>query len=835
MNTLTFLEMSWHDVRYACRTLRQHPMFTAVCLLTLAIGIGANTAVFSVLNSVLLKPLPYPHADKLVALRQVAPGAEGLADLSDGLLLSPSMYVTYDQHNRSFEAIGVWAADRASVTRIGSPEEVGVIGVTDGVLQTLAVSPALGRWLTARDQIPDGPRNIMLGYGYWQRRFGGAISIIGKTIWVNSRSWQIIGVMPRGFQIVDQDFDLLMPLAFPRTNLKLAGFGFNGIARLKAGVTIPRADADIARLLPVWMDSWTNGPGTNPHFYENWRIRPAIRPLKQAVIGSIGNVLWVVMGTIGLVMLMACANVTNLMLVRIEARQQELAVREALGASSRRILRIILVESGLLGFAGGLVASALAYIALRVLVAIGPGQLPRLNEITLDTRTYVLTLLLSVLVSLFIGLISAFKHLRPQNAGALRSGNRTSTASRERHRTRNILVAAQVALALVLLVSAGLMIRTVQALHSVDPVFSDGRHLQTVRITIPTSLVPNPERVARMQNDLADKLASIPGVSSAAFASQMPMENFGSDWDEIRAENQPRQQNGILPLRLYKYASPGFFHTAGTRLLAGRDITWEDIYKQRHVVLVSENLARELWSTPSAAIGKRVREFSEMPWHEVIGVVQNTRENGVAQDAPETIYWPPLMQYMFGSKALEAKRDVTFIVRTRRAGTARFLDEVRRAVWSVEPDLPIASTPTMEEIYHHSLARPSFTLVMLAIAGAMAFILGVVGVYGVISYAVSQRRREIGIRLAFGARKGELHRMFVWSAVRISGLGVLCGLAMALGLTRFMKSLVFEVSPLDPMTFFAVLSLLTVAVIVASYVPARRAATFNPIEVLNAE
>ena len=834
MNTINFAETILQDLRYSARALHQNPVFTAVALLTLAIGIGANTAVFSVVNSIVLKPLQYPNPDELVAIRQIAPGAEGLANLSDGLLLSPSMYVTYSEHNRSFQSMGVWTADTASVNGLGEPEEVRDVAVTDGVLQSLGVPPALGRWLSAQDQIPNGPRNLMLGYGYWQRRFGASRSMIGHTIHVDSRPWQIVGVMPRGFRVVDADFDLLTPLLFPRTNLILAGFGYRGIARLKPGVMIAQANADIARMVPIWMDSWTNGPGTNPHVYKKWRIAPAIRPLKQEVIGSIGNVLWVVMGTIGLVMLITCANVTNLMLVRVEGRQQELAVRAALGASSMRILRILLIESAVLGLFGGLLGLGIAYAGLRLLVAIGPGQLPRLNEIALDSPALGFALLLSLLVSLFLGLIPALKYVHPQLAEALRGAGRTATVSRERHGARNVLVAAQVAMALLLLVTAGLMIRTVQALRSVQPGFLDGRHLQTMRISIPPSLIPDPERVTRMQNEITDMLAAIPGVTSAGFGSQMPMEDFGSDWDEIFAQDRPHP-GSAPPLRLYKYVSPGFFHAAGTRILAGRDITWKEIYNQRHVILISENLARELWVTPSAAIGKRMREFSEMPWHEVIGVVEDVRENGVTQDAPETIYWPPLMQYLFGRKALDAKRTMTFIIRSPLAGKEGLARQVQRAVWSVEPQLPVASIRTMQDIYNQSLSRPSFALVMLAIAGVMALILGVVGVYGVISYTVSQRRREMGIRMALGAHNRELKKLFVWSALKIASIGGVVGLAMAVGLTRFMKSLIFQISPLDPLTFIAVPAILATAVILASYIPARRAVSLNPMEVLKAE
>ncbi len=834
MNSINFLEAVLSDIRYGLRALTEQPMFTAIALVTLAVGIGANIAVFSVVNGVLLKPLAYPNPDGLVALRQVAPGAQGLANVPDGFLLSPSMYVTYDEHNRSFQSLGVWANDAASVTGMRQPEEVRDVAVTDGVLEALRVAPALGRWLRPQDQVPNGPRNLMLGYGYWQRRFGGSPSVIGRTIRVDERSWEIVGVMPRGFRVVTADFDLLRPLRFSRTNLALAGFGYRGIARLKPGVTIAQANSDLTRMLPIWMDSWSNGPGTDSHFYERWRITPAIRLLKTEVTGNIGNVLWVVMGTIALVMLMACANVTNLMLVRVGGRQREIAVRAALGASSMRITGALLIESGMLGLAGSVLGLGLASAGLRLLLAIGPGQLPRLDEIALDGRALAFGLLLAMLSSLFLGLIPAFKYVRPRVAEALRSGGRSTTVSRERHRARNTLVAAQVAVALVLISGAGLMIRTFQALHSVHPGFTDGRHLQTMRVSIPESLIASPERVTRLQNDITDQLAAIPGVSAAAFGSQMPMELFGSGWDEIFAEDKT-DESSAPPLRLYKYVSPGFFHAAGTRLIAGRDIAWNEIHGQRHVVLISENLAREVWGSPDTAVGKRIREFTQMPWHEVIGVVENVRESGVTEDAPATVYWPPLMQYMSGSKKLQAWRDVTFVLRSERAGREDLVRQAQHAVWSVEPQIPVASIRTMQEIYDDSLARPSFTLVMLAIAGIMALILGVIGVYGVISYAVSERQREIGIRIALGARNAELKSMFVWSALKVGCAGAAIGLVMAVGFSRFMQSLVFEISPLDPVTLVAAPLLLAIAVILASYLPARRATSLNPAEVLKAD
>jgi predicted permease len=468
------------------------------------------------------------------------------------------------------------------------------------------------------------------------------------------------------------------------------------------------------------------------------------------------------------------------------------------------------------------------------LTAIGPESLPRLSEISLDGRSLAFTLILSVLSGLLFGSIPVLRYAPSRQTVPLLGAMRTASVSRERQRGRNLLVVAQVAMALVLLISAVLMIRTFNAMRNVDPGFSDPASLQVMRISIPETLVRDPQTATRMQNNIQDKLAAIPGVSSAGFAASVPMSGAEPAWDEIFIQGKA-YEGEEPPLRLYNYVSPGYFHTAGTRIVAGRDFTWTDIYGLRPVGIVSESLAHELWGSPDAAVGKHFREYPSMPWYEVVGVVQDVRENGVDQTSPATVYWPSLMDDFYGPGRPEARRTLYFAMRSNRAGTQAFINEMQQAVWSVNSNLPLADISTMQDIYSQSMARTSFTLVMLAIAGTMALALGILGIYGVISYAVSQRTREIGIRMALGAKKSELAWMFVRSALVLTGLGTAVGLGAAAALMRLMRTLLFGISPLDPITFIAVPVVLIAAAALASYLPARRTAAVDPIEALRAE
>jgi predicted permease len=815
-------------MRHILRRLAHAPMFTAVAVATLAIGIGASTAIFSVIDGILLKPLPYAHSEELIELDHSAFG-----DNIQHTGMAPFLYYTYREQNRTLEDVGMWDDGTVTVTGLAEPEQVNELDVTDGVLPLLKVQPILGRVFSRMDDSPGSAETVMLTFGYWKGRLGGDTGVIGRRILVNGRAMEVIGVLPEKFRFLDMKPALLLPMRRDRNKTFLGQFSYQALARLKPGVTLAQANADVARMIPIALESFPPFPGYNRSMFVDAKLAPLVVPLKQAMVGDIGKVLWVLMGTIGIVLLIACANVANLLLVRADGRRQELAIRAALGAGWAQIARELLMESVMLGVLGGAAGLGLAYGALQLLMAIAPANLPRIENISIDGTVLGFTLGTSFAAGLLFGIIPVVKYAGPQLGTALRAGGRTLSQSKERHRARNILVVVQVALALVLLIGSGLMIRTFQTLNRVEPGFTAPQQLETLRISIPESQVKDEMQVVRAEQAIIEKIEAIPGVSSAGLTSLIPMTNRG--WqDGLFAEDHAYSESQIPPLRHFKFVSPGLLKTMGNSLLAGRDFTWTDVYERRPVAMVSENLARELWREPGAAIGKRVRESLKAPWREVVGVVSNERDDGLNQKAPTIVIWPIWLDDFSGNKTF-VWRSLAYIVRSSRTGSKGFLDEISKAVWAVNPNLPVYNVHTVQEIYNKSLARTSFTLVMLAIAGAMALLLGVVGIYGVISYSVSQRTREIGIRMALGARKGEVTRMFVGQGLRLAAIGVACGLAAAAGLTRLMTSLLFEVNPVDPLTFATVPLGLVVAAGIASYLPALRASGVDPMEALRAD
>jgi predicted permease len=818
-----------NGLKQVLRRLARAPMFTAITLVTLAAGVGANTVVFSVLEGVLIKPLPYPKPDELIGVWLTAPGIH-LKEFE----LSPSDYFIFREQNRTLQDIGLYAGDSVSATGIAEPEQVRALRVTDGTLPLLGISPMLGHTFTKQDDSPGAPETVMLTYGYWRRKFGGDSSVIGRNIIVDGKTRQIIGVLPQQFHFLDwEDPAVITPFQFDRNKTNLGNFSYDGLARLKPGVTIEQVNTDVARMLPIVMSSFAAPPGFSLKLFEDAHIGPNVRPLKRDVVGDVGSVLWVLMGSIGMVLLIACANVANLLLVRVEGRRQELAVRAALGAGRGRIAADLLLESIILGLLGSTVGLGLAYAALRVLAAIAPAGLPRVHEIGIDGRVLLFTLLISLLASVLFGSIPIFKYAGVRLSTGIREGGRALSQSKEQHRARSVLVVVQVALALVLLICSGLMIRTFRALTNVNPGFAGPATLQTFRISIPTALVKENEQVVRAQEEILHKLAAIPGVGSVGVISNLPM-TFGGWHDPIFIENHTYAEGELPPLRTFRFVSPEYLNTLATPLVAGREITWNDTYKKIPVAMVSENLAREYWHDPAAALGKRIRVSTKDDWREIIGVVGDVYDEGVSAPATSIAYWPLLMDH-FESDDSMSMREVAFAIRSSRTGSESFLKEVRQAVWSVNPNLPLADVHPLDFYYKRSMARTSFTLIMLGVAGSMALLLGVVGIYGVIAYSVSQRTREIGIRMALGAQHKTLTGMFVRHGLSLTAIGVACGLVLAIIVMRLMSSLLFKVSPIDPVAYSAASLGLVATAFLASYLPSRRASAVDPVEALRAE
>jgi predicted permease len=596
---------------------------------------------------------------------------------------------------------------------------------------------------------------------------------------------EIIGILPRNFRFLDeQDVSLILPLKLDRNQTTLGNFSYFGIARLKAGVTLAQASADVARMLPITLRAFPPQPGLSVELLENARLVPNLLPLKQDVVGSVGTLLWVLMGGVAMVLLIACANVANLLLVRTAGRRTELTLRVALGASRGRIAVQLLCESALLGLLGGILSLGLSWAALRLLVRLAPSGLPRVGDIGVDVAVLCFTLGIAVSTSLLFGLIPVFKHAGAR-AGLPESG-RTLGPSRERQRAQDSLVTVQVALALVLLVCAGLMLRTFRMLTRVDPGFVSPALVQTFRVAIPPLDVPDGAGVSRLEQRIQERLAAIPGVAAAGFASAVPMDG-DNRLDNVFVADRTYEQGSLPPLQHLVFISPGYLHTLGIPVRAGRDLDWTETYNRVPVALVSESFAREHWRTPAEALGRRIRLSSVDDWREIIGVVGDVHDQGVDRPARSTVYWPTLLARS-QSQPFRVQRTVTFVVRSPLAGSESLMKQVRQAVGSVDANLPLARVHTLNHFYARSMARTSFTLVMLGIAGGMALLLGTVGLYGVIAWSVSRRTREIGVRMALGAQSRTILALIVGRGMAIIFVGLAAGIGGALALTRLLST-----------------------------------------------
>ena len=815
-------------MRHSLRRLFKNPAFALASIITVGAAIGANALIFSVVNGVVLKPLPYAEPRALVGAWLLAPGVE-----QGPVQQSAATYFMLRDSARSFQDIGLWSGGSVTITGRGEPEQIETLNVTDGTLPILGIYPALGRAISKEDDLPNGPNVVLITHRYWQRAFAASPTAIGQSLMVNGAAREVIGVLPENFQFLRANPQVILPMKLNRATIHAAGFNYQAVARLKPGVTLAQANADVERLLPQLTQRFALPPGFTQEMFDDARFGSLVRPLDVDVVGDIGNMLWVLFGTVALVMLVACANVANLFLVRAEARQQELAIRLALGAEGRQLAWQLMSESLTVALLGGVLGTALAYGGIQLLVYLQPAQLPRLNEITLDPIVLLFTLSISMLAGLLFGAIPILKYARPHMASALKDSSRGSSEGRERHRARNTLVVAQVALAAVLLVASGLMVRTFLAIRDVPPGFQNPERVLTFRVSIPTAVVGNVDQVARMHEEVAHRLEAVAGVESVGVSSSVTMDQQSTN-DPIWVEDFPESDTKIPALRRMKYLGARYFDTMGNPIIAGRDITWTDVHTGAAVALLSENLAREYWGEPAKAIGKRVRRTPKAGWVEVVGVVGNERQDGATRPPPTTIYWPMKVSDSIGGQAF-VQRSVAYAVRSSRLQSPGFLAEVQQAVWSVNPNLPLARVRTLRQMYDESMAQTSFVLVILGIAASVTLLLGLVGIYGVIAYIVAQRRREVGIRMALGAQSKSVQRIFVTRGLSLTALGLGVGLIAAAGLMRVLSSLLFGVTPFDPLTYLAVIAGLGGVAMLATWIPARQATRVDPMLALRAE
>jgi predicted permease len=813
-----------NELRYILRKLVKKPGFALVSVLTLAVAIGASSAVFTVVNGVLLEPLPFEDADRLVGVWHVAPGL-GVGPMSQ----SPALHFTYLDESRSFEEIGMYDAGRVSVTGIAEPEQVRAMWLTDRVLPMLRVQPLIGRAFTAEDDAPGTTETAMLSHGYWQERFGADPAVVGRTLRIEGRPVEIVGVMPADLHFLDYDPDIYLTFQFDRSEVFIGNFSYQAIARLHPGVTLEQAHADMARMIPLAVEKFPLPEGLTFEMIQEAGFAPLVVELKEDVVGDIGKVLWVLLGTVGLVLVIACANVTNLFLVRAESAQREVAVRSAMGAGRGRIAATCITESLVLAALGGIVGIGFAYAGVELLLRLSPASLPRLGEIAIDTQVLGFTVAVSIFSGLLFGTFAFLQSGRPELSTSLKEGGRGIGTGRQG--VRNLLAVAQIALASVLLIGSGLMVRSFQALRNVHPGFERPEQVLSLRVSIPEAEIEDGSAVVRAHQNILGRLAALPGVDEVGATSSIPMDGWNSS-DPLFVEEFLPAADELPPIRRFNWVTADYFSTMQIPLIAGRTLTWQDIHERRRVGLISENLAREYWSDPSDALGKRVRESPASPWREIVGVVGNVHADGVDQEATPIVYWPMAMDGMWG-EGDTVRRSLVYAIRTARPHPESMLTEVRQVIWAENPNLPLANVRTVAEILDRSMARTAFTLVMLGLAAAAAVLLGAIGTYGVISYTVSQRTREIGVRMALGAQRIDVSRMVLRQGGLVAALGIAVGLGAAIGLTRLMSALLYGVGTADPLTFVGTALSVGLVTLIASVIPARRATAVDPVDALS--
>jgi putative ABC transport system permease protein len=805
------MERLLQDIRYSIRVLLKSPGFTVVALLTLTLGIGANSAIFSVVNAVLLRPLPYEESERLVFITERSPVLEGMS-------VAYPNYLDWREQNGVFDNIGVYRRVGVNLTGNGEAERLSGGEVSAEVFNALRAKPVLGRTFLEEEDRPGANPVVVLGYGLWQRRFGRSENVIGETLTLNAKAHTVIGIMPPDFRF-PSGVDLWIPVGLNADNpswVRGNHPGLYAVARLKPGVTTSQAQAEMDTIAVQIEQQYPQS---------NLGSRVTITPLFNRIVGDIRPALLVLLAAVGFVLLIACANVANLLLARAAARQKEIAVRMALGATRSRLIRQLLTESVLLSVAGGALGLLLAVWGIDLLIAISPNNIPRFTEIKLDNRVLGFTAGIALMTGILFGLAPALHASKLNLNEMLKEGGRSATAGSRRQRIRGLLVVSEVAIALVLLISAGLLIKSFLRLQQVDPGFNPDNVL-TAGIPLPRTKYLEPEKRITFYEALFSRIATLPGVQAVGAVSELPVE--GGSQTYFVVEDRPIPPREEIPLTEYSLVSAGYFDAMELRLLSGRKFEQQDVRNGPSVCIIDENFARQYWPDQDP-IGKRLKYGGAdpgNPWTTVVGVLANVKYNGLDQESPRVQIYLPYKQSTFLGASL--------VIRT--AGDPKNLvAAVRNEVSAIDPDLPIYEVRTMNEVINESVASRRLYMTLLGIFAGVAMILAAIGLYGVMAYSVAQRAHEIGIRMALGAQPGDVLRLVVKQGMALTLAGVATGLICAFALTRLLSSLLFGVSATDLSTFVIISVILAGVALVACFVPARRATKVDPMIALRYE
>jgi putative ABC transport system permease protein len=815
---LPVVETIFHDLRYAARTLRKSPLFTAISIFTLALGIGANTAIFSVVNELLLRSLPFADAERLVMVWEVSP--EGRHQNTT----SRSNFRSWREQSRSFESMAAFSDQRLNLTGVGEPEEVTVQFATPELFHVLGVKPILGRAITEEDARAGAPSVVVLGYGIWQRRFGGDPQVIGKSIMLHGIPATVVGVMPSGFQwYIRQRSGTTKPaeiwtrLEMPTEGPRTLGRFLSVVARLKPGVSLEQATAELKTIeARLERDA--------PRYNKGYGVE--VIPLRDQFVGNVRTALLVLLGAVGLVLLIACANVANLLLSRAAAREKEIALRAALGAGRWRIVRQLLTESMLLALLGSLLGLVVAWWGSSALVAISPRDLINLQRVGINLPVLGWTLFVSLLTGIIFGIAPALEATRLNLSDALKEGGKGSGGQGSRsNRLRSLFVIAEVALALMLLVSAGLLVKSFGRLQSIDTGFNKD-NLLTMVVPLPTGKYKEEKQQVAFFRQALERIRALPGVRSVGMVNFLPLYGGLGSATGFTIEGRPRPAPGEEPGTNVRVSDEGYFSTMGIPVLRGRNFTESEVSEQRHVIIISESLARRYFPGEDP-IGKRITvEMAEKPVPtEIIGVVGDVRYDSLVNKAEPTVYFPHAeLVYEF----------MTLVVRTDNDAAA-LAPAVQREIRSIDPDQPISDVRTMNQVMADTLARARFNTLLLTLFAALATLLAAVGIFGVMNYSVTLRTHEIGIRLALGAQPRRVLMLILRQGLVLTLIGISIGLAGAFALTRVMSSLLFGVGATDAETFASIVVLLTMVSLLACYIPARRAMKVDPMVALRYE